>query len=88
MKYYLTDDDTLFANKSRQSQRAVPRASVLCRALAFSLEPSCNAAFLRTLSRFSPRLSGAAGGGIYGGTAESVRMSSLPLWQLEPKDYS
>ena len=86
MKYYLTDDDTLFANKSRQSQRTVPRASVLCRALAFSLEPSCNAAF-QELSHGFHHVSGAAGGKDYGGTAESVRMSSLPLWQLEPKDY-
>ena len=76
MKYYLTDDDTLFANKSRQSQRKVPRASVLCRALAFSLELSCNAAFRRTLSRLSP-LSNAAGGKRYGGAAESVAHAKL-----------
>ena len=75
-----------FANKSRQSQRKVPRASVLCRALAFSLEPSCNAAF-QELSHGFHHASGAAGGEDYGGAAESVRMSSLPLWQLEPKDY-
>ena len=37
-----------FMPRSRQSQRTVPRASVLRRALTFSLEPSCNAAFKRS----------------------------------------
>ena len=62
--------------------------------LAFYAEPwpsaSSQAAtpLFKELSHgFHHVLSGTAGGESYGGTAESVRMSSLPLWQLEPKDY-